>query len=56
MHKEFNDTIRTDQKAELDKRLDSYYENPEAGSPWHEVKKRILEEHYGKKNKRFNRE
>ncbi len=30
------------QKQELDKRLDSYYENPEAGSPWEKVKERLL--------------
>jgi len=30
------------QKQELDKRLDSYYENPDAGKPWEEVKARLL--------------
>lgn len=30
------------QKKELDKRLNSYYENPETGAPWAEVKERIL--------------
>ncbi|MCK4766397.1 MAG: addiction module protein [Candidatus Aminicenantes bacterium] len=30
------------QKQELDKRINSYYENPGAGSPWSEVKERIL--------------
>jgi putative addiction module component (TIGR02574 family) len=30
------------QKKELDKRLASYHNNPNAGSPWQEVKKRIL--------------
>ncbi len=27
---------------ELDHRLDAYHENPESGSPWTEVKERIL--------------
>jgi putative addiction module component (TIGR02574 family) len=31
------------QKNELDRRLDLYHQNPEAGSPWEEVKKRILQ-------------
>jgi putative addiction module component (TIGR02574 family) len=30
------------QRAELDRRLDEYEKNPEAGSPWSEVKERIL--------------
>jgi putative addiction module component (TIGR02574 family) len=30
------------QRAELDRRLDEYEKNPEAGSPWSEVKARIL--------------
>lgn len=30
------------QKQELDKRLNSYQRNPEAGSPWKDVKERIL--------------
>lgn len=29
------------QKRELDQRLEAYYKNPEAGSPWHEVRARI---------------
>ena len=29
-------------KSELEKRLKAYHENPEAGSPWSEVKKRVL--------------
>ncbi len=29
------------QKKELEKRLEAYYANPEEGTPWHEVKKRI---------------
>lgn len=34
--------LNENQKTELDKRLNSYYENPEAGSPWSEVKERII--------------
>ncbi len=30
------------QKRELDRRLAAYHKNPEAGSPWADVKKRIL--------------
>lgn len=30
------------QRIELDKRLDAYHENPGSGSPWTEVKERIL--------------
>jgi putative addiction module component (TIGR02574 family) len=30
------------QKKELDQRLSAYHKNPSAGSPWKEVKKRIL--------------
>jgi putative addiction module component (TIGR02574 family) len=30
------------QKNELDRRLYSYHENPGAGSPWTEVKEKIL--------------
>jgi putative addiction module component (TIGR02574 family) len=29
-------------KKELDKRIDAYQRNPEEGSPWKQVKKRIL--------------
>ncbi len=29
-------------KEELEKRLDAYHANPSEGSPWGEVKKRIL--------------
>ncbi|MCP4041421.1 MAG: addiction module protein [Gammaproteobacteria bacterium] len=29
-------------RKELEKRLDAYHENPNAGSPWAEVKKRIM--------------
>ncbi len=30
------------QKKELDRRIVAYHNNPSAGSPWEEVKKRIL--------------
>jgi putative addiction module component (TIGR02574 family) len=30
------------QRAELERRLADYYKDPDAGSPWHEVKARIL--------------
>jgi putative addiction module component (TIGR02574 family) len=30
------------QKQELDKRLNSYYENPGTGTPWETVKERLL--------------
>ena len=30
------------QRAELDRRLDAYHRDPKAGSPWSEVKARIL--------------
>ena len=30
------------QKRELDRRLDAYHNDPSAGSPWKEVKERIL--------------
>ena len=29
-------------KKELEKRLEAYHANPDEGSPWHEVKKRII--------------
>lgn len=29
------------QKEELDRRLDSYHQNPDAGSPWELVRERI---------------
>ena len=32
------------QEAELDRRLDAYREDPTAGSPWPEVKARILKQ------------
>jgi len=34
--------ITDEQKKELDRRLEEYYKNPDAGSPWKEVKRRIL--------------
>jgi|TARA_Y100000294_G_scaffold139342_1_gene132823 putative addiction module component (TIGR02574 family) len=30
------------QKKELDKRLEEYHKNPDAGSPWDEVKSKLL--------------
>ncbi len=30
------------QRAELDRRLEAYHQDPESGSPWNEVKDRIL--------------
>jgi putative addiction module component (TIGR02574 family) len=29
-------------KAELDRRLEAYHKNPKAGSPWSDVKNRII--------------
>lgn len=34
--------LSEDQRAELDRRLEAYREDPESGSPWDEVKERIL--------------
>ena len=34
--------LSDDQRTELDRRLAAYHEDPEAGSPWNEVKERIL--------------
>ncbi len=34
--------IDDDTRAELDRRLDDYRADPDAGSPWEEVKERIL--------------
>lgn len=34
--------LTEEQRAELDRRLAEYENNPEAGSPWPEVKARIL--------------
>ena len=33
--------LSEDQKSELDRRLQAYHQNPDAGSPWSEVKERI---------------
>jgi putative addiction module component (TIGR02574 family) len=33
--------LSEDQKNELDRRLEAYHLNPEAGSPWSEVRERI---------------
>ena len=30
------------QRAELDQRLDAYHQDPDSGSPWKDVKERIL--------------
>lgn len=30
------------QRIELDRRLDAYHDDPESGSPWLEVKERII--------------
>ena len=34
-------TLSEDQKKELDRRLEAYRLNPDAGSPWIEVRERI---------------
>ena len=34
--------LTDEQRAELDRRLDAYRKNPNAGSPWSDVKARIL--------------
>ena len=34
--------LSEDQKKELDRRLEAYHLSPDAGSPWSEVKQRIL--------------
>ena len=36
-------TLSEDQKKELDRRLEAYHRDPDAGSPWAEVKQRILD-------------
>ena len=33
--------LTDEQKAELDRRLDAYHQNPEAGAPWGVVRERI---------------
>lgn len=42
----FPDSIKLtdEQKKELEARLNSYHKNPNLGSPWKDVKKRILNE------------
>ena len=34
--------LSEEQRKELDERLERFYQNPEAGSPWKDVKDRIL--------------
>jgi len=34
-------TLTNEQKAELDRRLDAYHQNPDEGSPWGMVRERI---------------
>ncbi|HUT54681.1 MAG TPA: addiction module protein [bacterium] len=34
--------LTAEQREELDRRLDAFHRDPEAGSPWEEVKARIL--------------
>lgn len=34
--------LTDEQRAELDRRLDEYEKSPEAGSPWSDVRERIL--------------
>ncbi len=33
--------LNEDQKKELDHRLEAYHQNPDAGSPWIEVRERL---------------
>ena len=33
--------LTEDQREELDRRLEAYHQNPEAGSPWEDVKARL---------------
>lgn len=33
--------LSEEQKKELDRRLEAYHQNPDAGSPWIEVRERI---------------
>ncbi len=33
--------LNEDQKKELDRRLEAYHQNPDAGSPWVEVRERL---------------
>jgi len=34
-------SLSKEQKRELDRRLEAYHRNPDAGSPWSEVKERV---------------
>ncbi len=34
--------LSEEQKKELDRRLQAYHQNPDSGSPWSEVQRRIL--------------
>ena len=34
-------SLSDEQKAELDRRLDAYYQNPDEGSPWGVVREQI---------------
>ena len=34
--------LSEEQRKELDERLEQFHQNPEAGSPWEDVKDRIL--------------
>ena len=34
--------LTEEQKEELDQRLNAYHQNPNAGSPWNEIKQKIL--------------
>jgi putative addiction module component (TIGR02574 family) len=34
--------LSEDQRTDLDRRLEAYHKDPETGSPWNEVKERIL--------------
>lgn len=35
-------TLTDEQKAEIDRRLDAYHQNPDEGSPWGVVRDRII--------------
>ena len=34
--------LSEEQRTDLDRRLEAYHKDPETGSPWNEVKERIL--------------
>ena len=36
-------SLTKEQREELNRRLQAYHDNPEAGSPWEEVKARIAQ-------------